>query len=58
MKNADVIRNMTDEELAEFLMRHMDCTDKCLAISDKCCLSDIKCQKAWLDWLKQAVTDG
>lgn len=59
MTNADRIRAMTDEELADWLKYerisvcppdtgHIHCN-----ISDIC--ADRKC---WLDWLKQEVSDG
>lgn len=54
--NADRIRNMTDEELAEFM---------CHNISNKTvncafCAAEEFCRmghNGWLDWLKQEVTD-
>lgn len=51
LTNADKIRAMTDEELAHFMMRTTDCP--CVARANGCCRSDISCQKAWLDRLKQ-----
>jgi hypothetical protein len=49
MKNGDVIREMTDEELAEYL--DGVCHDLWqMFVKDP--------QKMWLDWLRQEVTDG
>lgn len=51
--NADRIRAMTDEELAEFLWRYAG-TGVCPPIM---CSETEKCgaEKCWLDWLKQEV---
>lgn len=62
--NADRIRAMTDEELAEFMRK--GCDDReCPDISfpaDTPFAKDAnneQCRKCWLDWLKQEVaTDG
>ena len=44
--NADRIRNMNDEELAEFLGSHgcFDCTKEC---------EEVHCDACWLEWLKE-----
>ena len=47
--NADRIRAMTDEELAEWLSRH-------LAVRQEY-ENNRKRTTAWLDWLKQEVID-
>ena len=57
LTNADRIRSMSDEELAE-LFADNDCGycrihDFCFA---KGC--QINCEDVWLDWLKQEVKDG
>lgn len=57
--NADRIRNMTDEELVEWICKlDIDC-DRCLIESKryKACRVG-NCEKAWLEWLKQECTDG
>ena len=53
--NADRIRQMTDEELAEYLGTDLDG-----CVGRKCVIDDnTDCQKCWLDWLKQEVkSDG
>jgi hypothetical protein len=61
--NADRIRSMTDEELAELFKSWIqDCgcnAVPCLEL----CEENIKnyghksCQECWLDWLRQEVTD-
>ena len=51
--NADRIRAMTNEELAEF----MDCY--CVSASWECPRHhEIKCHECWLEWLKQEVSDA
>lgn len=53
--NADRIRSMSDEELAYYMMRTTKCP--CEARASGCCRSDITCQKAWLDWLREEVKE-
>jgi len=54
--NADSIRAMTDEELAEWLDKHVECMGHdCPA--DKHCGVAESCKQAWLDWLKAEVTE-
>lgn len=54
--NADRIRSMTDEELAEFLYnvwKEQDTFSK--EVCERCGDTDIGCQpNCWLDWLRQA----
>jgi hypothetical protein len=50
--NADRIRAMTDEELAEFLY------DGCCREGEAFPCSDVGCKKCWLEWLKQEASDG
>ena len=58
--NADKIRSMTDEELAEFLYniwKEQDTFSK--EVCERCGDTDIGCQpNCWLDWLKQEAEDG
>ena len=49
--NADRIRAMTDDELAEKLATYIEC-DMCPGWPVTC---EEKCTKYWLDWLKQEV---
>lgn len=49
--NADRIRQMTDEELAEFLY------NDCAPIPATECDKHGECKDCWLDWLKQEVTE-
>ena len=52
--NADRIRAMTDEELAEWIASQpIECD--CSALKCKGCGDD--CYAAWLDWLKQEVEE-
>jgi hypothetical protein len=55
--NADAIRNMTDEELADILFD--DCTDK-MGL-EECRYSDDEsheCKKCVLEWLQAEVKEG
>ena len=49
--NADRIRSMTDEKLANWLEQFASC-ELCPAIRERCGYGD-GCVKAWLDWLKE-----
>ena len=54
MTNADRIRSMTDEELAQFMFTANGCP---MWVSEYSCKEDKGCAGAkgacWLDWLKQ-----
>jgi len=52
--NADRIRSMTDDELAEKLASHVRC-DMCPRWPMKC---EEKCTKYWLDWLRQEAKEN
>lgn len=52
--NADRIRSMTDEDLAIFLANLASCPECNARIKD----CGINCWEAWLDWLKQEVSNG
>ena len=59
--NADRIRAMTDEELAEWIARHMYC-EECMNFDSETGLCNYKnryggCNGAMLEWLKQEVTE-
>ena len=49
--NADRIRSMTDEELAEWIADHTNCVD-CNLVA-RCKGMNINCNYAWLSWLKE-----
>lgn len=50
--NADKIRQMSDEELAEYLNNNLDaCCGKPCDWNDP----NTNCETCWLDWLKQEV---
>jgi hypothetical protein len=55
MTNADKIRSMSDEELAEYIfgvsVGSAPCV-KCIDDCDFCELSDEDCKKKTLEWLK------
>ena len=50
--NGDRIRQMPDEELAEWLYHLFDCTD-CLEEHGYCRDNDGSCKRRWLDWLRK-----
>lgn len=52
--NADRLRAMTDEELAEFLNNGCDV----IAPSENCTKAFYDCKRCWLEWLKEEATDG
>lgn len=52
--NADRIRSMTDEELADWLGVY--CNGQTAQEAGKPCVSGMgSCEECWLDWLKQEV---
>ena len=51
--NADRIRSMTDEELAELFWIRADC--ELCPNKEPYCSDD--CKKHWLDWLKKEATE-
>lgn len=62
MANADMIRAMTDEELAEWLNNMVsNCEGNdvpCRAFCPAYINGSVDCRTAWLDWLKLEVDDG
>lgn len=52
MTNADRIRRMSDEELAEWIFEHTDCI---ACPQNKDC--DDLCAEHWLEWLKKEVEE-
>ena len=55
MTNADRIRAMSDEELAELIYRRHTCPPGKGYLD--CKISDT-CDKCWVDWLQQPVKEG
>ena len=56
--NADRIRSMTDEELAEWITELTDCTVYPHTRKDAPCVSiGQTCAASWLDWLKQEASE-
>nr|DAM00497.1 MAG TPA: hypothetical protein [Bacteriophage sp.] len=51
--NADRIRNMSDEELAEFLdiIEQDGISSQCANLPCDCCYEKTECAKCWKDWL-------
>lgn len=58
MSNADRIRAMTDEELAEFIAEVRNAITCVISDEDSCRNPDEPCQKCWLRWLNQEEADG
>ena len=60
MSNADRLRAMTDEELAEFLIQDGDCPPERM-YTDSCpnCdrVTSYVCYDCWLDWLRQEAEE-
>ncbi len=52
--NADRIRSMTDEELADLIQREVG---YCAPTGD-CEKTSKDCKACWLDWLKQPAEEG
>lgn len=52
--NADRIRYMSDEELAEFLdiIEQDGISSQCANLPCDCCYEKTECSKCWKDWLK------
>lgn len=59
LTNADRIRSMTDEELAEWLTypvcAYADCNKKCPALPEN---NRAKCDKNILEWLQRPAKEG
>lgn len=57
MTNADRVRNMSDEELFEFLTRTMNVLDTCIICTHfRCGAGDnYDCQEGVREWLKSEV---
>ena len=51
--NADRIRAMSDEEIANFLCNVGDCDRRCPAKNGDCIFSNSTCRSTWLEWLKK-----
>ena len=59
MTNADRLRSMTDEELAEFLDERSCPQEDCPNVAEDGTISpNMTCRKCWLAWLRQEVDDG
>ena len=56
--NADRIRGMTDEELAEFMEENVGCDDCRFFCTCRSAPQDRVCAEKWLDWLRQECVDG
>ena len=57
--NADRIRAMSDEELAELLEIIPHCGGPAIYTLDGFCIDDgLKTKKKWLNWLKEEAKDG
>lgn len=54
MTNADRIRNMSDEELVEFLdiVGEDGISSQYTDVPCDCCCEKTECSKCWLEWLQ------
>lgn len=55
MTNADRIRSMSDEELAEWMAINTDCFFCKVKNKNICSLDEGTCTEEWLSWLKSPV---
>lgn len=56
MTNSDRIRNMTDEQLAELLLKTIgDCSDGSECPAEEVCEGTTSCREVILKWLKDPV---
>jgi hypothetical protein len=56
--NADNIRSMSDEELAEFFACFITICEMCIHINENCMtMSDERCREGILQWLKSEVKE-
>lgn len=53
--HADRIRNMSDEELAEFLAYNAYCEECYAEKGGSCCYPDVTCKQKHLEWLQSEV---
>lgn len=53
--NAERIRNMTDDEFAEFLAYNAYCEECYVKKDDSCCYADGTCKQKHLEWLQSAA---
>ena len=62
MTNADRIRNMSDEELAEFLVKVNGAYAKDCMVGIEVCkyddCADMDCEDCFLEWLQAEVKEG
>ena len=59
MKNADIVRDMTDEELADFFGSCVgDCIecDQCM-VQHLCDSKGVDCHDAWKKWMEQDIEE-
>ena len=58
MTNGDRIRAMTDEELAVWMLEHVDCGEGCPIFRHICNFTGEDCEIEFLQWLKMEGEDG
>ncbi len=56
IRNENRLRNMSNEQLAEFLAGFFQCPKGDRA--GRCVAADFDCEKCWLNWLGEAVDGG
>jgi hypothetical protein len=54
--NADRIRDMSDEELVDWLLPYLCCSG--CPMQDYCSTNDLPCEKVILEWLQQPCEEG
>lgn len=58
LTNADRIRGLSDEELAEWIVKYMDCAECENMNGYKPCHNGECCTDHWLDWLRSSAEEG
>lgn len=54
MTNGDKIRQMSDEDIVDFMKRHLPC---CVCPLDEVCESTDKCRSSLKKWVKQEANN-
>lgn len=56
MTKADEFRSMTDERIADLMLKWMDCVNcPCYDVAEDDCTREGSCREQLLNWLKQEV---
>ena len=59
MTNYEKIKNMSVEEMADYIAEKIEFCDGCFLPADLCrkYLKEARCNKAWLEWLNQEAKE-